>query len=1666
MYMRLGWVVGHAGLTGSIVIILIAHVISVATGLSISSIATNKKVGAGGVYYVLSRSLGLPMGGAIGYTLFVATSFSIALYLIGFAENFNPVLGMGSTINDFRVSGTLALLLLTILVYISTSVAIKSQYLILGAIILSLVSVFLGDIGGAEIASNISTPDQEVSFALLFGIFFPAVTGFTAGIAMSGDLENPKRDIPIGTMLAIGVGLIIYIGLAIFLSLGVDDLLLQSNYNILMDIALFAPLVVAGIWGATLSSALGGLLGGPRIFQAMSVDNITPYSKMFANGSGKSNEPRNALILTIIIAEVGVLIGELDAIARLVSMFYLMAYNFINLSFFLESWANSDFSPKFKVSKWVGAIGFIATFTVMFQIDPLAMVLAYMVLFGTYFFLKRKEMSLNSGDIWGSVWSSVVKAGLRRMDGIEENQNYWRPNILLFSGGTDKRPHLIEISKDLGGRSGMISNFDLIESPEAKVLFPKKDKGVKTADIRADGIFTRRQEVKDIYTGIETIASVYGFSGIEPNTILMGWARNTQFPGQFANLTQSLIDLDYNVLYLDYDENRGFGKYETIDLWWRGISNNVILTIRLVKFILSSQRWANANVRVILVNEDKTERRQIQESITSILTEFRLHAEIKIINNSVEKLSIFDLMKHYSQFADLVFLGVPDRIDDVETYVSKTNNLLDNIGTTLMVRASSQFSEISLGFKPMVRKQVGEIKLFNLKKIDLPFEASVNRYFQNLEERLFKSNQQFTQGGVSVIIGAYVHIFEKYHSIFNTFFERIEEKKSATVFKEQFLILHQDTMDALNEFLDGQTSHLTLLLDDEIDTWIERRQGIFSNNPESFKRILSEEELADKRRDSSEARWMKFEKRWMHRIFGRASMTIDWRDLLMYYEGTTNLTDIKKMLHDLGMIEALNIKALRERTMIVIEELLDNIILEPEKRTVLVNNAKKQVSTGLMDQIDFIKQKPEQLLSTANYRDREMILKLVELVKRMDANAIIEDLDEDLNVRQMSKARNQILDYSTFWSRNQKLFGNLFQTWVVTTRLHVELVFLKEKVARDARMEVFGIFKRVSKHLDQLLVNTNEAKENTRISHFDENELLSHNPSEFLSRVHEEMRDSIANLPESIDLINEDSILNFEDFQEEDVEQVTIDLQKIADYYLELDFIEPLNRRITHSYNVVTTKFEEMGNRISYINQLAESASQESKNQVGQLKERLTSDIEELNQLIDNTEIEFVSMLEKQFSELASKLSVSELLTTSNSLSRFVHIKHGYQGFFKRLETVKTYTSKLLSNSIFEIKRKQHQLRLAEFNERNKTLVNKRKMFRNFVEANAMNEHVAATLPTYYRHLFSGKQVFNKQSAIDRDFEIDQAVAALNKGETGGVLVISEPLAGKSHFVESMLHQINPLRIVRVLPPPQGINENSELLTAFQKSTGLEGNFFNIMSSLPEGTVFTFNKLELWWLRKKNGGKFIDQLVWLIERYGERHRFILTMNIYAYDIIRQVTNIDSVLAATIILPPANNRALSELMLNRHQLAGVDILFENKPDKKPTHRELLKHFEKFANGANGNIGVAMLRWLASIQKYEGDTVYVSAYKEQKLPSLFPITWGVLLTHIVLHEKLHLNNILEIFELQDKATVHRVVKELSYTKLIKEDSKNTYMIEPLVLKWVIEQLKTQNYLNKYE
>ena len=697
MYLRMGWVVGNAGLFGSIIIVVIAHIISVSTGLSVSSIATDKKVGPGGIYYILSRSMGIPIGGAIGIALYIGTALSIALYLIGFAESFNAYVGLATDVNGLRLSGSVALLVLTIIALISTSIAIKTQLFIFIAIIVSLVSIFLGSAEYIPETVKLVSDENSVPMEVVFAIFFPAVTGFTAGIAMSGDLEDPKKSIPTGTIAAIAVGFFVYIALIIFLSFYIDSETLKSDYNILMKIALYAPAVVAGIWGATLSSALAGILGGPRILQAMSVDNITP--KIFGKGKGKNNEPVNALFLLFIIALLGVLIGDLDVVARIVSMFYLSAYGFINLSFFLESWANPDFQPTFKIKKWIGLLGFTACFAVMFKLDILAMFGSIAIILGIYAWLQRKQIVLMTGDVWLSVWKKIVANGLQKIDSKPtETCNNWNPNIILFSGESEHRVYLVELGKTLAGRAGIVTNFKLLLDKSNDSPLPKSDQIVKEEYFERIGVFARQIKVNNIYKGIEDIASIFGFSGVDPNTIMMGWPKGLENSEEYSEMTQKLLYLDYNLLYLDFDRATKFGNYQTIDLWWRETdSKNAEMMLNIARFMVQSPKWSSATIRVLFVNNSNVDSEVIETNILNIVEDIRVKVEIKIINNAVEQIPFYELISKYSIPTDLTLLGIPNfDINKQTQFVIKTNQLFESIGSTLMVKASKSFNEINL----------------------------------------------------------------------------------------------------------------------------------------------------------------------------------------------------------------------------------------------------------------------------------------------------------------------------------------------------------------------------------------------------------------------------------------------------------------------------------------------------------------------------------------------------------------------------------------------------------------------------------------------------------------------------------------------------------------------------------------------------------------------------------------------------------------------------------------------------------------------------------------------------------------------------------------------------------------------------------------------------------
>lgn len=645
MYMRLPWIVGNGGLWMTLGLIVVAHVVSLTTGLSVSSMATDKRVKAGGSYYILSRSLGLPIGGALGIALFVGLSFSVSLYVIGFSESFLGYIGEELSVTNIRIVGSSLLAAVAVVTLISTALAMKMQYFIMAAIAVSLVSILIGN-GDLPVPETVHMEAVVggASLAVLFGVFFPAVTGFEAGVSMSGDLKNPKRSIPVGTMFAIVVGLAVYCMLAWFLAWRIPADALTNNPRVLLEYAWIEELVVPGIWGATVSSALGSILGAPRILQACAADGIGP--RFFERGVGAANEPRNALILTVLIAWGGVLVGELDAIARVVSMFFLTSYGFLNLAAFIESWVSPDFRPEFRIPSVVSLVGAVTCFLLMIQMDLGAMAGATAAMGLLYVLLKRRELTLESGDTWSGVFATLVRWSLSQLAKEKGHERNWRPHVISFGGDGTRA-----LAEQFVGRSGLFSDLSA--------------------------------ECRD-WEHRAAAVEYHGLPGLRPNTIWLALEEVLAAPEAALAFIDGVDPDRFNILV---SRSRPAVVAGRIDVWWRGRGGSLAFSLALIRSITALRRWRRAGVRFHIPLYNAAARRIVERRISHWLEQARVTADVRSV--SAETLPDIERL---SADAAITVLGLPGT-DDPTEFAARLRQIAEGLPNVLLVRPSSDFKD-------------------------------------------------------------------------------------------------------------------------------------------------------------------------------------------------------------------------------------------------------------------------------------------------------------------------------------------------------------------------------------------------------------------------------------------------------------------------------------------------------------------------------------------------------------------------------------------------------------------------------------------------------------------------------------------------------------------------------------------------------------------------------------------------------------------------------------------------------------------------------------------------------------------------------------------------------------------------------------------------------------
>ena len=410
MYLRFGWVVGNVGLIGALLIVTLATAITLLTALSVAAIATDQRVRIGGAYYMISRSLGIEPGGAIGIPLYIALALSVALYTVGFAES---LVGVFPSL-DFKTVGMVTTVGVAVLAMVSAKVAIRAQYFIMFGIAISLVSLIFGrPVEQSDIEMWGAADRNSEGFWVVFAVFFPAVTGIMAGVNMSGDLENPSKSIPKGTFYAIGVGYVVYMVLPIILANRADAITLIEDPLIMRKIAWWGDAILIGVWGATLSSAVGSVLGAPRVLQALARDGVLPrWLQWLGRGDGEDDSPRLGTLMTMVVALVAVYLGNLNIIAPILTMFFLTTYGVLNAAAGIERLLDSpSFRPEFKVHWSFSLIGAVGCLAVMFLINATATSLAFVFIAIIFLWLKttRNEIGLGrcrQGPLDGpdSVW--------------------------------------------------------------------------------------------------------------------------------------------------------------------------------------------------------------------------------------------------------------------------------------------------------------------------------------------------------------------------------------------------------------------------------------------------------------------------------------------------------------------------------------------------------------------------------------------------------------------------------------------------------------------------------------------------------------------------------------------------------------------------------------------------------------------------------------------------------------------------------------------------------------------------------------------------------------------------------------------------------------------------------------------------------------------------------------------------------------------------------------------------------------------------------------------------------------------------------------------------------------------------------------------------------------
>ena len=708
LFLRFGYAVGHTGFLGAIGIVALGHLVTIPTALAVAEIATNQKVLGGGAYYIISRSFGLNIGAAIGITLYLSQAISVAFYIIAFGEAFQPVINWLSescniVIPDKRLITVPAMLILAALILTrGANLGMKALYFVVALLFTSILFFLAGKSTGEEINftlnSRISGADP---FFYVFTIIFPAFTGLAAGLGLSGDLKNPTRSIPNGTLWATLAGMLIYIVVAYKLTISASPEELANDQLIMQRIAVWGPIIPIGLAAATISSALGSIMVAPRTLQAIGLDNIFPtkfVNDWFSKGRPISNEPFNSSLITILIAFAFVLVGELNFVAQAISMFFMVTYGAICTISFLEHFAaDPSYRPTFRSKWYISLIGAIFSIWLMFKMNGLYAVVSLFIMGMIYYsvtsYSKEKK---GLGKLFRGVvfqLSRQLQIFAQRAD-KEDPDKYWRPFVICISQDTFVRRSAFDVLRWLSLKYGFGTYIHYIEGYLSKETNQNSKEILKKLINLAAGSRNRvylDTIISPSYTSaIAQVIQLSGISGKGNNMILFEFSRtNPEALSEVLKNHRLLETTNFDICVLN-TSYKSFGYKKDIHIWISIMDyENANLMILLGYIILGHPEWRKGQIKIFAMHTpDELDRKR--SDLLDLIKSGRLPispANVELIPADPE-ISPKEIISQKSLDADLTIVGFRSELIKAEGIKIFTG--YEDIGNILFVSSTKE----------------------------------------------------------------------------------------------------------------------------------------------------------------------------------------------------------------------------------------------------------------------------------------------------------------------------------------------------------------------------------------------------------------------------------------------------------------------------------------------------------------------------------------------------------------------------------------------------------------------------------------------------------------------------------------------------------------------------------------------------------------------------------------------------------------------------------------------------------------------------------------------------------------------------------------------------------------------------------------------------------------